>query len=102
MTSIKTSPSAPAPDPASTSATTPAQIPELNKGGLYRHYKGMMYRAIDIVRHSETLEEMVLYETLYENKLGKLWVRPKEMFLGEIELDGKRVRRFAPVDSTAG
>lgn len=71
---------------------------ELKKGGLYRHYKGMMYRAIDIVRHSETLEEMVLYETLYENELGRLWVRPKEMFLGEIELDGKRARRFAPVD----
>ncbi len=70
---------------------------ELVKGGLYRHYKGMMYRAIDIVRHSETLEELVLYETLYENKLGKLWVRPKDMFLGDIEIDGKRVRRFAPV-----
>lgn len=72
---------------------------ELVKGGLYRHYKGKMYRAIDIVRHSETLEEMVLYETLYENELGRIWVRPKEMFLGEIELDGRRVRRFTPVES---
>lgn len=52
------------------------------KGGVYRHYKGKLYRVIDIVRHSETLEDMVLYECLYENNLGKLWVRPKELFLG--------------------
>jgi hypothetical protein len=52
------------------------------KGGVYRHYKGKLYRVIDIVRHSETLEEMVLYECLYENNLGKLWVRPQELFLG--------------------
>jgi hypothetical protein len=71
--------------------------PELIKGGLYRHYKGMMYKAIDVVRHSETLEELVLYETLYENKLGKLWVRPKAMFLSNIEIDGRSVRRFQPV-----
>ncbi|HVK62031.1 MAG TPA: DUF1653 domain-containing protein [Bdellovibrionales bacterium] len=67
---------------------------QLVKGGLYRHYKGGMYRAIDIVRHSETLEELVLYETLYENKLGKLWVRPKEMFLESVEFDGKLQPRF--------
>ena len=71
----------------------------LNKNGLYRHYKGMMYRAIDVVRHSESLDELVLYETLYENKLGKLWVRPKAMFLGDLEIDGKVVRRFTPVES---
>lgn len=51
------------------------------KNGIYQHYKGKRYRLIDVVRHSETLEELVLYETLYENDLGKLWVRPKEMFL---------------------
>jgi hypothetical protein len=70
----------------------------VKKNGLYRHYKGMMYRAIDVVRHSESLDELVLYETLYENKLGKLWVRPKAMFLGDLELDGKTVRRFTPVE----
>jgi hypothetical protein len=72
---------------------------EIVKGGLYRHYKGMMYRAIDIVRHSESLEELVLYETLYENKLGKLWVRPKAMFLSDIEINGQILRRFQPVQS---
>ena len=52
----------------------------LIKNGIYKHYKGKKYKLIDVVRHSETLEELVLYETLYENDLGTLWVRPKTMF----------------------
>jgi hypothetical protein len=54
---------------------------ELVIDGIYQHYKGKKYRLINVVRHSETLEELVMYETLYENELGKFWVRPKEMFL---------------------
>ncbi len=57
-------------------------------GGIYQHYKGKKYRLINVVRHSETLEELVMYETLYENDLGKLWVRPKEMFTEHLS-DGK-------------
>lgn len=63
-------------------------------GGLYQHYKGPQYRVHGIARHSETLEEVVYYECLYENDLGKMWVRPIEMFMGEIEIDGKTVPRF--------
>lgn len=50
-----------------------------------------------MVRHSETLEEMVMYEALYENELGRFWVRPKEMFLEAIEKDGKSQLRFEEV-----
>jgi hypothetical protein len=57
---------------------------ELVFGGTYRHYKNKLYVVLDVVRHSETLEEMVLYEALYENELGRLWVRPKAMFLETI------------------
>lgn len=71
---------------------------ELQPGMIYRHYKNKNYRVIGIARHSETLEELVLYETLHENELGRLWVRPKEMFLGYIEIDGEQVRRFAPLE----
>lgn len=67
---------------------------DIVKGGLYQHYKGMNYIVHDTVRHSETLEELVYYECLYENDLGKLWVRPKEMFLETIEIDGKQTPRF--------
>jgi hypothetical protein len=67
---------------------------ELILGGLYEHYKGMRYRVHDVVRHSETLEELVLYETLYENKLGKMWVRPKAMFLESVDINGVIRPRF--------
>lgn len=64
------------------------------KPGKYQHYKGKFYRVIGVAKHSETLEEMVIYETLYDNPLGKLWVRPKEMFLESVEVEGKKVPRF--------
>ena len=67
---------------------------ELVIGGKYRHYKGMEYLVHGVVRHSETLEELVLYETLYENPQGKMWVRPKEMFQENIEVGGKLQPRF--------
>jgi hypothetical protein len=67
--------------------------------GLYRHYKGKMYRVCGIVRHSETLEELVHYEALYENDLGRFWVRPKEMFLSDVEIDGITRPRFELVDA---
>lgn len=66
----------------------------LKLGGLYRHYKGNMYRVHQVVRHSETLEELVLYETLYENAQGKWWVRPKAMFLENVVISGKEMPRF--------
>ena len=65
--------------------------------GRYRHYKGKMYEVIGVARHSETLEEMVVYKALYDDsEFGKeaLWVRPKKMFLEEGEVDGKKVKRF--------
>ncbi len=68
------------------------------KGGVYQHYKGKRYKLIDVVRHSETLEELVLYETLYENELGRLWVRPKTMFLENLS-DGRPRFKFVGNDN---
>lgn len=68
---------------------------QLHIGGLYQHYKGKMYRVDGVVRHSETLEELVLYTCLYENPSGKNWVRPKGMFLETVNIDGKVIPRFA-------
>ena len=66
----------------------------LKLGEIYEHYKGKKYRTLNVVRHSETLEELVLYETLYENEMGNLWVRPKNMFLEPILVNEKWVHRF--------
>ncbi len=64
------------------------------KLGRYQHYKGHFYRVIGVAKHSETLEELVIYEALYENPDGKLWVRPLKMFLEKVEINGKKVPRF--------
>ncbi len=67
------------------------------KLGKYQHYKGKFYEVIGIARHSETLEELVVYRALYESKeFGKdaLWVRPKKMFLENVVINGKEVPRF--------
>lgn len=65
------------------------------KLGTYQHSKnGKIYRVIGVALHSESLEEMVIYESLYDNPKSKLWVRPKTMFLEQIVLNGKSVPRF--------
>ena len=61
--------------------------------GRYRHYKGGEYEVLGAVRHSETLEAMVLYRPLY-NESGA-WVRPHAMFFGEVQIDGRPQSRFA-------
>ena len=67
-------------------------------GGTYRHYKDKLYIVKGVARHSETLEEMVIYEAQYENKLGRLWVRPKEMFLEEVTVGNYSGPRFTFVE----
>ena len=62
------------------------------KLGKYRHYKGNEYEVIGIARHSETLEELVVYKALYGE--GQIWVRPLKMFTEEVKVNGKKVSRF--------
>lgn len=64
--------------------------------GKYRHYKGKDYEVVGVAHHSETLEELVVYRALYKTEYGinALWVRPKAMFLEEVEVDGKKIPRF--------
>ena len=72
------------------------------KPGRYRHFKGMELSLIHIsepTRHSETLEEMVVYRALYGD--GGLWVRPAAMWSEQVERDGYRGPRFAPVEEDA-
>ncbi len=63
--------------------------------GRYRHYKGGEYEVIGVVRHSETLEPLVLYRPLYND--SGWWVRPFAMFVEQIEIDGRLQPRFATV-----
>ena len=56
---------------------------ELKIHGIYKHFKGDYYLVEDIAQDSETKMEVVIYRRLYED--GGLWVRPKEMFLSEVD-----------------
>jgi hypothetical protein len=74
---------------------------ELIINGLYKHYKGNNYKVLHVAKHSETLEELVVYQALYGEH--GVWVRPLDMFLESIEKDNKVIKRFAYVgaDNTA-
>ena len=63
--------------------------------GRYRHYKGGEYEVLFEARHSETEEPLVVYRALYGER-GH-WVRPKEMFLETVTVDGREQPRFALV-----
>ena len=62
------------------------------KLGKYRHYKGKEYEVIGIAKHSETLEELVVYKKFYGDH--DLWVRPLKMFIENVEVNGKKMPRF--------
>jgi len=62
------------------------------KIGKYKHYKDKDYEVIGLARHSETLEDMVVYRALYDDHV--LWVRPVKMFEELVEIDGRKVPRF--------
>lgn len=62
------------------------------KLGKYRHFKGNSYQIVSIAKHSETLEEFVVYQALY-GEMG-MWIRPVKMFEELVEVDGKMVKRF--------
>ncbi len=72
---------------------SPAEI----KIGRYRHYKGKEYELMGVATHSETLEQLVIYQAQYDSEeFGEnaLWARPVAMFLETVTVDGKEIPRF--------
>lgn len=64
------------------------------KLGKYKHYKGKDYEVIGVAKHSETLEELVVYKALYQKEGENLWVRPLKMFTEMVVVERKEVKRF--------
>lgn len=62
------------------------------KPGYYQHYKGPYYQVLELARHSETEEWLVIYRPMYDE--ASLWARPLTMFSEHIELQGVQVPRF--------
>lgn len=67
--------------------------------GLYRHFKGGLYRVTGVARHSETMELMVVYH--HEDGPDQDWVRPWKMFQETVEHEGKQVARFTLLEAEA-
>lgn len=70
--------------------------------GFYQHFKGKRYEVIDVARHSETMEVLVVYKALYAGNYpeGSLWVRPLAMFQEMVTCDGKQMPRFRFIGKT--
>ena len=65
------------------------------KTGIYKHSKtGNLYRVHFVAKHSETLDDLVVYEALYKNDKSKYWVRPLAMFEEIVTVEEKKVPRF--------
>jgi len=67
---------------------------------VYRHYKGNLYRVLEICKHSETLEELVVYQGLYGD--NPIWCRPLRMWNEEVDFNGKIVKRFELIEDYNG
>ena len=68
--------------------------------GRYRHFKGGEYEVLFVAKHSETLEEMVVYRALYGD--GGIWVRPASMWNESVLYDGREVKRFTYIEEGKG
>ena len=68
---------------------------QIHIDGTYQHYKGNIYQVMATAKHSETLEDLVIYKSVDEEKV---WARPLEMFLDNVMVDGEEVERFKLVN----
>lgn len=65
-------------------------------GKKYKHFKGNEYLVLHLAKHSETIEDLVVYQALYGER--GIWVRPLEMFVEQVEVNGKSINRFKEIE----
>lgn len=65
------------------------------KLGYYKHYKGNIYKVLRLGLHTETMEEMVVYQDVSNSE--KIWIRPASMWNETVEVNGETVKRFEEI-----
>lgn len=72
--------------------------------GHYQHFKGGVYEVIAVARHSETLEDLVVYRVVKSRKArrGSIWIRPRKMFLEMVTVEGRKMPRFRYLGKARG
>ena len=68
--------------------------------GIYRHYKGNLYKVLCIGKHTEAMEDLVIYQAMYGEQL--IWCRPVNMWTEEIEFNGNKIKRFGLIEDYNG
>ncbi|RYF29153.1 MAG: DUF1653 domain-containing protein [Chloroflexi bacterium] len=85
--------------PADTNVDQNFDVPPIVPG-VYRHYKGNFYEVIDVGCHTETHDYFVVYRALYEKAQSPtIWMRPYDMFMQTVEIDGKNISRFEKIQN---
>ena len=79
-----------------TAPTLSSMAKSIPVGAFYEHYKGLRYKVLAVALHSETLEEVVVYQAQYRDK--GVWVRPLGMFLENVTINGVTQPRFKKVE----
>lgn len=82
-------------EPVKTTGVWAYEKKQIQIGGTYKHYKGNCYQVIGLAKHTETMEDMIVYQGLGEGQ--DIWVRPLKMFIEYVTVDGKKVKRFEAV-----
>lgn len=67
--------------------------------GRYRHFKGNLYELLYVAKHSETMEEMVVYRALYGEQ--GIWVRPASMWTEHVERPEYSGPRFVKIEDSS-
>lgn len=80
-----------------TNKSVAAEARTIKPGKKYRHFKGKEYLVLHLAKHSETLEDLVVYQALYGER--GIWVRPLKMFMEQVEVNGNIVNRFEEIDN---
>lgn len=69
-------------------------IPPLEPG-VYEHYKGNTYQVLGVGCHTETHEYFVVYTSIKQQEgTPKIWLRPYDMFMETVEVEGQVIPRF--------